>query len=309
MRLGQGIALLPGNFRSLQATFFANAQNEDGGFSGRDGGSDLYYTTFALRSLAILGELNERIATHTAAFLRKQLARKMHIVDFVSLMFGASLLEMAAGVDVFSENHPEWCSATTNLLEELRRSDGGYAKAVEGAASSTYQTFLNVLAYQILESKPPEQQRLVDFVLSQQREDGGFAEIRASKRSGTNPTAAAIGLLKIASSEWNMPATLSEVKHDTAEFLAEMQTDEGGLRANTRIPIADLLSTFTGMLTLADLGEGKMIDRIAARKFVQSLANNTGGFHAAAWDEAVDVEYSFYGLGALALLASEPSSE
>ena len=84
-----------------------------------------------------------------------------------------------------------------------------------------------------------------------------------------------------------------------------MQTDEGGLRANSRIPIADVLSTFTGILTLQDLGGLESIDVMAARKFVKSLMVESGGFLAAEWDDTVDVEYSFYGLGTLALLTRE----
>ena len=38
------------------------------------------------------------------------------------------------------------------------------------------------------------------------------------------------------------------------DFLTEMRSEEGGLRANGRIPIADLLSTFTGGWTLYQLG-------------------------------------------------------
>jgi geranylgeranyl transferase type-2 subunit beta len=89
---------------------------------------------------------------------------------------------------------------------------------------------------------------------------------------------------------------------DALDFLAEMQTDEGGLRANTRIPIADLLSTFTGLLTLQDLGGADEIDIAGVQQFVRSLAREEGGFHGAAWDTAHDVEYSFYGLGCLGLL-------
>jgi geranylgeranyl transferase type-2 subunit beta len=81
-----------------------------------------------------------------------------------------------------------------------------------------------------------------------------------------------------------------------------MQTDEGGLRANTRIPIADLLSTFTGLLTLADLGAAAEIDLPAVRRFAQSLALEEGGFRGAEWDPAHDIEYTFYGLGTLGLL-------
>jgi geranylgeranyl transferase type-2 subunit beta len=85
-----------------------------------------------------------------------------------------------------------------------------------------------------------------------------------------------------------------------------MQTDEGGLRANTRIPIADLLSSLTGVLTLIDLGGLDRIDSLAVREYALSLEVPEGGFRAAAWDDAVDVEYTFYGLSCLALLPSGP---
>ena len=125
---------------------------------------------------------------------------------------------------------------------------------------------------------------------------GGFVEIAPMKRSGTNPTAAAVGCLKI------LDALEPVVAEDAGEFLAEMQTDEGGLRANTRIPIADLLSSFTGLLTLQDLGAAHLIDAPAVKRYAESLQHEAGGFHGAAWDDGRDVEYTFYGLGNLALL-------
>lgn len=294
-------------FRDQQANFFRNAQRSDGGFAGREGESDLYYTAFALRALAVLGHLSGNIAEQAGAFLRSRLVHQVPVIDFVSLLYGASLLEMAAGIDIFAGTRNDWRDATATQFEELRRDDGGYAKAAAGAASSTYQSFLNTLAYQVLDRTPPKPHRLVEFVRSQQRDDGGFVEIRASRRSGTNPTAAAVGLLKIAASEWNQPGALDSVGEEVIEFLAGMQTDEGGLLANTRIPIADLLSTFTGLLTLADLGGVDAIDRPAVLRFINSLADKSGGFLAAAWDDAIDVEYSFYGLGSLGLVASATS--
>ena len=90
----------------------------------------------------------------------------------------------------------------------------------------------------------------------------------------------------------------------TADFLAEMQDNDGGLLANARIPLADLLSTFTGLFTLADLDRLEALDLPAARQFVRTLAHAEGGFLAAVWDEVRDVEYTFYGLGSLSLLAA-----
>jgi geranylgeranyl transferase type-2 subunit beta len=144
-----------------------------------------------------------------------------------------------------------------------------------------------------------EPERLLEFVVGRRREDGGFVEMAPMKCSGTNPTAAAIGLLTL------LDALDDATRTAAVDFLAEMQTDEGGLRANTRIPIADLLSTFTGLLSLADLGQPAAIDLAAARHYVRALEEDQGGYRGADWDTGRDVEYTFYGIGAVALLGKK----
>jgi geranylgeranyl transferase type-2 subunit beta len=296
IRLAVGVSRLPEDVRGRHARFFLAAQREDGGFAGRDGGSDLYYTNFALRSLALLGELHGDVAERARDFLAARLSGQASIVDFLSLVYSASLLDLSAGLNVYADAAPNWREAVSAALENLRREDGGYAKGPEGTASSTYHTFLVALCRELIEAPLVEPERMVAFILSQRREDGGFVEIKPMKRSGTNPTAAAIGLLKI------VGRLDEDVRGDVVDFLAEMQTDEGGLRANTRIPIADLLSTFTGMLTLADLGAADCVDAGAVMRYAKSLEQESGGFLGAVWDQGVDVEYSFYGLATLGLV-------
>ncbi len=297
LRLSAAMAELPEVLRARHAKYLLAAQRNDGGFAGREGGSDLYYTGFALRSLAMLGELYGPPAEGAAGFLRSRMRGQESIVDFLSLIYGAALLQSAAGIDVFADAEAGWRDAVAAALEKLRRSDGGYAKGPEGVASSTYHTFLVLLCQQLIEREAQQPGEIVKFLQSQQCEEGGFREIRASKRAGTNPTAAAIGGLRI------LDALDDQTREATVGFLAEMQMDEGGLRANTRIPIADLLSTFTGLLTLGDLGGTAEIDVAAARRYAESLELESGGFRGAEWDPAHDVEYTFYGLGTLALVS------
>ena len=197
LRLAAAIAELPESLRARHGKYLLAAQREDGGFAGREGESDLYYTSFALRSLAMLGELYGPPAERAAAFLGSRLRGQESIVDFLSLIYGAALLESAAGIDVLADAEPNWRDAVVALLEKLRRADGGYAKGAEGVASSTYHTFLVLLCQQLIDRSPTEPENIVAFIRSQRGEDGGFREIRASKRSGTNPTAAAIGALRI----------------------------------------------------------------------------------------------------------------
>ena len=66
---------------------------------------------------------------------------------------------------------------------------------------------------------------------------------------------------------------------------------------------ADLLSTFTGCWTLADLGALDRADRPRVREYVLALQGPQGGFRGGTWDAGLDVEYTFYGIGALALFA------
>lgn len=296
LRLAEGIGELPESTRRKHAQYVQAAQRPDGGFAGREGGSDLYYTGFALRSLAILGELHGPCAERATAFLRGRLSGRESIIDFLSLVYGAMLLDASAGLDVFADAAASWRDSVSAALETLRRPDGGYAKGSEGAVSSTYHTFLVLLCRELIERPLPDPERIVQFIFSQRAEEGGFREIKASKRAGTNPTAAAIGALRI------LNALTEADRIDTIDFLADMQTDEGGLRANTRIPIADLLSTFTGCLTLLDLGAGDRIDLRAALQFARSMECEEGGFRGAELDPSHDVEYTFYGLGCLALL-------
>jgi geranylgeranyl transferase type-2 subunit beta len=295
LRLAAGLESLPEAARERHAAFFKRFQQADGGFRGREGRSDLYYTAFALRGVALLGHLEGEVAERAAAWLQSQLSRQVPMVDFLSLIYGAKLLEFAAGTDVFNGSAAGWQQNIAQALEGFRRNDGGYAKTDEGAASSIYHTFLVVLSQQLIGQPIVEPDRIAAFVRSRQRDDGGFVEMPQMKRSGTNPTAAAIGLLRI------LDALDETTREATLDFLAEMQTDEGGLRANTRIPIADLLSTFTGCLTLADLGALEEIDVTAVYRYARQLEQPDGGFLGAVWDQAADVEYSFYGLGTLAL--------
>jgi geranylgeranyl transferase type-2 subunit beta len=68
--------------------------------------------------------------------------------------------------------------------------------------------------------------------------------------------------------------------------------------------VADLLSTFTGLVALADLDALSTVDTAMAVRFVRSLEQPGGGFCAGPFDSTPDVEYTFYGLGSLALLGA-----
>jgi geranylgeranyl transferase type-2 subunit beta len=296
-RLIDAVDRLPVELRRGHAAWIAGRQNPDGGFSGREGGSDLYYTGFALRALAVLQELDGSVCDQAAGFLHQRLTQPANVVDLFSLVVSSFLVHLGGGPDVLANAPPDWRARLTETLESHRHGDGGYAKSPGGTSGSTYTTFLVALALELFSTAIPQPERVIAFLRSRNR-GGGFVEIPQMKRAGTNPTAAAIGTLQI------LHALDDSTRAATSLFLSRLvAVDEGGIRANDRIPTADLLSTFTGLWTLADLGSADRVDRIAMRRYAESLQRPDGGFRGGLWDAGTDVEYTFYGIGVLGLLA------
>jgi geranylgeranyl transferase type-2 subunit beta len=297
-RLLEGIERLPAEQRERNVQYLREAQNPDGGFSGREGGSDLYYTGFALRSLAVLQSLTPEVCGNAANFLRVKMNGSAGVVDFFSLVVCCYLVPLGGGPDVLADAPSDWRDRVAQTLETFRAPDGGYGKVPAAPHGSTYTSFLVTLCLQLLDRPNPDASKLAAFVKSRRRPDGGYVEISAMKRSGTNPTAAGVGVLQI------LDGLDDTLKSETANFLAALPSQfEGGLRANDRIPAADLLSTFTGGWTLDQLGFANKLDWERVRDYAEECERPIGGFRGGLWDDRTDVEYTFYGLGTLALAA------
>ncbi len=299
LRLTIGAAQLPTDLQQRHAHYVLSRQREDGGWAGREGESDVYYTSFALRSLAILGLLEGDVAQRAATFLKGRLSSHETIVDLLSLVYSVKLIEAACGLDSLAASREGWAARLAELLHTLRRPDGGFSKSLEGQAGSTYQTFLVLLCLELIEQPCPDPDAAAQFLIRQRQADGGYLEIRVAKRSGTNPTAAAIGALQV------LKRLDADAAQAAAEFLADRQTDEGGFQANTRIPLPDLLSSFTACVTLADLDHLDWIDIVRVRDYALSMQQPDGGFRGFEFDPADDIEYTFYGLGLLSLLCAQ----
>lgn len=296
-RLFAGCRLIDDDRRNRHAAFVLSFQQEDGGFSGREGDSDLYYSSFALRTLAMLGKLEGAPLESVSRYLHAFDPVDLDVIDLMNWLASCLAVQVAGGIDPVGNNASVIADLVETKLATLRKDDGGFSKAPEGASGSMYQSFLATLAYQLVGKSVPEPEKLKAFVLARQRDDGGFVEIAPMRRSGTNPTAAAAALLQI------LEAKKTIHPDDLADFLKDVRT-EAGLAANTRVPFPDGLSTFTGLLTDQDWGLGVLHGPAVRGFLVEQLEFPTGGYRAAAWDEAADVEYTFYGLGCWALTAS-----
>jgi geranylgeranyl transferase type-2 subunit beta len=260
--LAAGLAAVPRSFLDRQARFIEGLQGIDGGFRGRRGDSDLYYTDFAVRVLVLC-------APDCPALARVP----------------AYLDALPPSRDIIQAFN--WLNVARLLRRPLPEIDLAVLPPPDGA----YRTFLMALCRDLLGQPVPDP----DALLVLRRDDGGFSERPGERQGQTNATAAALGALTVwGISPVDVPAAL--------RCVAGMQAADGGLRAHAGIGDGDLLSTFTGLLTLSGLGDARAVRLGDLGRFVQRLAALNGGFRAALVDDSPDAEYTYYGLGTLALL-------
>ncbi len=296
-RVAKGLKQISAERIARHRGFLLSQQTDSGGFKGREGDADLYYTGFAVRALAVSGGMDAECSRRVAEYLRTIDPLTLGVIDLLSWLYSALVVQTSDGTDLLRELPQDFVPRVMATIENNRTADGGYAKSNEGALGSTYQSFMVALTYELLGQKLPRRNAMVQFLFDRQRDDGGFVEIAPMKRSGTNPTAAAVALLR------QLNAIESDIADDVLGFLTDVVSTEGGFQANTRIPFADGLSTFTGLLTAHDLGRRDLLPPDKILDWVtKSLELPSGGFRGASWDQQADVEYSFYGLGILGLL-------
>lgn len=306
-RLMVGLRQLPDRFRWHQLEYILHTQNPDGGFSGRQGESDLYYTSFALRSADLLADAGSEGLWHRAAgWLRQRAAAVVDVVECFSALHIKHLAERQ-GCQVWCQcGGEDVMRGMENVLQESLTPQGGYARSAGGDAS-VYHTFLAALCYQLLGRSVPGAEAAAGFVRSRQCADGGFVEVAGAQapvgtRGGINPTAAAVAVL-------GMLDSLDEgLARKASEFISRMQRTDGGFGAHPGAPVSDLMSTFTALATLAETGQIRRLKLGAAARFVKYLVVPAGGFRGSRMDGKADLEYTYYGLGALGLLGFERAS-
>src|SRR5438128_1403793 len=164
-RLAGAVSRLSPETQLRHTAYLRSRQNPDGGFSGREGGSDLYYTGFALRGLALLDALTSEIVGPATDFLRRSLTQQASVVDFYSLLYACLLVQASGGPDILADSPTDWPDRVAATLETFRTVDGGYAKAAGNAAGSTYHTFLVGLCYELLGRSVPRSEEVAKFVL------------------------------------------------------------------------------------------------------------------------------------------------
>ena len=286
-----------GDSAGLVRDFLLRQITPEGGGADRAGRPDLYYTIFVLAGLeALQAEIPKaRMEPFVSGF------HDGAALDFVHL--GALARCRAAmggtgapppvesGMKRAAERAFHHADAILARLETFRTADGGYDVQPGTPNGNAYGCFVALGAYQDLGAKLPEPLRMVQCLKFLETPDGAWGNVRGM-RAGTVPaTAAAITLLH----QLGMP--ISAAAGDW--LLAQIHSD-GGWLAVPGSPLPDLLSTATALHALSCLD--RTLPEAAREKcldFVDTLWSAEGGFHGHWADDALDAEYTFYGLLAL----------
>ncbi|HEY5914963.1 MAG TPA: prenyltransferase/squalene oxidase repeat-containing protein [Verrucomicrobiae bacterium] len=320
-----------GESTGLVRRFFLDQQHPDGGFKNRANRSDLYYLQFGLAGLAAVSELDPtgEIKTRPREDFVDRVTRYLTAfgdgadLDFVHLCCLARSWAALQGLVPNSVSLPA-LKPILGRLELHRTPDAGYNPQRGSVSGTAYGAFLALGAYQDLAACIPRPGGLASSLAALQTGDGAYTNSREpqtptvssfadhfsepgpepngrSRFAGTtNATAAAVVVLD----------QLGAPVHDRErEWLLARLHPGGGFLASPESPVPDLLSTATALHTLATLGIRK--DTISERclDFIDSLWTNVGGFYGHWGDQAVDCEYTFYGLLALGSLVGRPIDE
>jgi geranylgeranyl transferase type-2 subunit beta len=293
-KVREGLDELPARFVRRQASFVQKAQARDGGFAGRRGGSDLYYTSFGLRLADVVAADAAELLSKAAQWLKSRGPLVADAIEALCLLDSLSILDRHGfgPAPLLTDS----IDAVGQALESLR-TEGGWAKEPAGPPS-VYHTFLADSCYSLLGQRVQREEEVVEMVRQRRRSDGGFSDLPRGG-SGVNPTAAAVDLL------WRRGALDEETAAGAAAYIASMQTPEGGLAASEGAPCADLLSTFTGAVALGRTGLPKDLKLAPLGTYVKKLAAWRGGFRGALPDTETDVEYTWYGVGLAGLLSRQ----
>src|SRR5262245_21822825 len=221
---------LLGESSDLVRGFVCSQLRPDGGFAGRNGSSDLYYTVFALQALVALQ------AEIPAADVRRFLIQYESgaTLDFVHLaclarcwaMLPPPALDAGAVATLLSR------------LEEHRSADGGYHSRRGAPHGTAYDAFLALGAYQDVGRAAPDPEALVSSMAALRASDGGYSNQRDATAGATPATAAAVMILR----QFDTP-----IPDGTTAWLLARCHPEGGFQAAPGAPMPDLLSTATAL--------------------------------------------------------------
>ena len=266
-------------------SFVRGQQAADGGFKGRDGCSDLYYTSFAIDALmALQADVPEReLRAYLASFGDGE------GLDFVHL---CCLLRLWPAVHATPGE--TLVKTLLSRVESFRSEDGGFERERGARMGSVYACLLGYGAYSDHARLPPRPEGLKNCVDGLRTADGAWSNDGLVRIGSVPAVAAAVTLFR------NLGYAIPQ---GVAEWLLGTRDLQGGFRAFPGAPVPDLLSTAVALHALGGMQTDLDAIRESCLDYLDTLWSNEGGFHGNWSDDVLDVEYTYYGLLALGHLA------
>ena len=276
-----------GEAAALVEEFVRSRQRDDGGYSDRDGKSDLYYTSFALDSLtALQAEIPlKRLIPFLQSFETGETLDFVHLCCLVRL-WSAVKSELA---------DPTIIDTLLGRIESFRTPEGGYEQSPTASHGSTYGCLLGYGAYADFGRQPSNLDGLKTCLDNLRTTEGAWANDTQIPIGSGPATAAAVTLCR------NLRHPISEKAGDA--LLSCFDPESGGFKAIPNAPMPDLLSTAVTLHALDGLQIPLTNLKEPCLDFVDTLWTNEGGFHGNWTDDVLDLEYTYYGLLALGHLS------
>ncbi|NRA37859.1 MAG: terpene cyclase/mutase family protein [Planctomycetes bacterium] len=277
-------------------SFISKQYTENGAFADRSSGDDLYYSVFGLectQALQVNG-VSEQAINYDLTQKYLQTCLENNELDLVHL---TSLCRcMGSVAHMQGEGVPETLvQQLCQRLEMYRSEDGSYNQEPSAAHGSAYAAFVVLDAYQSLQLPIPDRDALITSIQSVRCADGSYGFQPGALQGTTPTTAAAVLALRECGIEPEAAAH---------QWLRDRFCGLGGFTAGPLTPVPDLLSTACALYTMSIYGDHADDLREPCLDFIDSLWSSQGSFYGHWEEEALDCEYTYYGLLALGSLYS-----
>ncbi len=248
----------------------------DGGFKGRAGQSDIYYTFFGVQLLSIL---SDGISEHIFEYIDS--VKELETYDLIHLTCFLRTENLLNRLKKFPDKTRQY-----HLLEKFRTDTGGFCIAKNTQSSSVYASFLaylTCLECDIQFSHDPKE--IIECIKKFRAEDGSYAEIAEMETGTLTVTCAAVILL------YDITGHTDET---AVAWIINRQAETGGFYASENAFLPDLVSSASAVFCLNRINQKQLVNENIL-DFVESLMQANGGFSGNSQDFTPDVEYTFYG--------------
>jgi len=319
--LWNALNLLDEQGREKVLQFLVSQQNTDGGFKDRGGRSDLYYSLFGGMMLRAWGRghgaegvgqraegMEQGKGRRETGIPRRETGtgkREKEILDDVDLyrhiqdskLITESILKLGQFIDRQSTSEVtgfiERCCLV--LLQKELKADWFFrmktllslGKSFWKERHSINMSYRSFVLFLTLDAVFPFQQI---FKLAAKKM---VARTMVDKNSPCSEVAAKVLLQKM----------MNENRSDEQELLKSFACESGGFKAFLHLQQADMLSTAVALFALNYAGCDLRLLKPGCLDFIQTNFSE-GAFLSGDSDQTADVEYTFYGLLALGVLAN-----